>query len=114
MAPLEVPGADVLGELPLEICRHDEPWVTTVRAEASDGSSVELTWDVVAAAVGLRWTRGGAELVVIEREGATKVSVHSEDGGLTFRVWFASEGLGGQLFVGVGRGVVIRDALLRS
>ncbi len=92
----------------------DEPGVVSLTAWANDGNSVTLTWDEVAGSASIRWLDGDKERLVLEREAASKISVRDADGSVQFCVWSRSEGMVGELVVGVGEQVSVRDALLRT
>lgn len=109
---LEVPVVDDLVELGLVVDRHDDAWVTTVTAWATDGSRVALTWDAIARSVTVRWFDDAGERAVLERETATRVSVRKHSGTIELRVWTRSEGVGGVLLIRVSDKVTLSDALL--
>ncbi len=113
-APLEAPRPDELLDLGIMIQPSDEPGVVSLTAWANDGNSVTLTWDEVAGSASIRWLDGDKERLVLEREAASKISVRDADGSVQFCVWSRSEGMVGELVVGVGEQVSVRDALLRT
>ncbi len=110
----EAPSDDVLMGLPVEFFKHDEPWVTTVRAAAEDGSVVEFTWDHAAASVTARVFRTDEMILRIEREAIEIVRVYETGSGLHFEAMLSAAGIGGALGISVGSTVVVRDALLRQ
>ncbi len=111
---LEVPDNDVLDMLPVEVIRHEEPWVATVRAIADDGLIAEMTWDEVAASVAVRVLQDDAVMVRLERESMRSVRVLSSDLGLHFEAALFAVELGGVLTIDIGSTVIVRDALLRQ
>lgn len=112
-AQIEVPRLDDLSDVGVLVEASEQPGVASVTAWAGDGSSVTCTWDEIAGSATIRCIDGDAERFVLERETVSKVSVLSDRGGVQFRVWSRSEGVGGELLVQVGQRVTVRDALLR-
>lgn len=110
---LEVPQASDLDGLPVEFVTDEETTVVTVTSRAGDGSTVTLSWNEIARSVHLRWSAAGHSRFIVERETASKVSIREHRGGVEFRVWSASPGVGGQLVVRVDDRVTVEDALLR-
>jgi hypothetical protein len=112
-ARLEVPRLDDLSDLDIVIEQPGQPGVVSLTSWANDGSSVILTWDEIAGSVSVRWSDGDSERLLLERESVSKISVRDEHGSIKFRVWSYWEGLGGELIVGIGEHILVRDKLLR-
>jgi hypothetical protein len=111
---LEVPDRDDLSELPVEVLATDEPWVSSVVAEAEDGATVTVTWDAIARSVHVQWRSRDEDQLVLERETATRVSVHRINGDVEFRVLSEALETKGELVIRIGRIVTVHDALLRK
>jgi hypothetical protein len=112
-ARFEVPPDEVLADLPVEVVRHDEPWVTTVRSTADDGVVVDLTWDQMAASISVLVRRGDAEIARLEREAIVQVRVFESHAGVHFEAELSTDGLRGVLGVDIGSTVLVRDVVLR-
>lgn len=112
-AAMEVPRISDLAGLPVEVAVPGEHGVVSLTASANDGSVVTLTWDEVARSVHVRWTAGGEERLVIERETVSRVSVRVESGRVEFWIWSRAGDIGGTLVIRVGEAVHMSDALLR-
>lgn len=111
---IEVPNADELIDLPVEITQGDERWIWSVTARAADGDAVTLTWDEIAEAVSVLWAKPGGERLAIAREAIIKVDVCAVDAGVEFRVWLQSGELQSYLTVNIGSSVRVSDTLLRA
>ncbi len=110
---MDVPPDDELTGLPVAVLRGIEPWVTTLRATADDGSTVDFTWDEVAGSIAFCVLQGEAEMTRVEREMIKSVRVYEAHGGLYFEADISTGELSGTLSLGVGRIITFRDALLR-
>lgn len=110
---LEVPQILDLDGLSVDVATSDAPGIVSVTAWANDGDVVTVTWDEIAASVGLRRLSGNDERLVLARETASKVSIHEEQREVVFRVWSRSEGVGGHLVVRVGERVAVSDEILQ-
>lgn len=111
---LEVPHAEDLEGLDVELTYADTPGVASVTANAIDGSVVTLTWDVIAGSVSVCWLISGVERLNIERETASKISIHDRGDGVDLRVWSRSEGVVGKLVIEVSGSVRVTDTTLRA
>jgi hypothetical protein len=109
----EVPSAEALAGLPVEVLHHAEPWVVTIRSTAADGTTVDLTWDQVAASIALGIRREEVEIVRMERECVVCVRASASDEAVHFEIEMSVDGVGGVLGVDVGSSVLLRDTLLR-
>ena len=110
----DVPTDEVLADLPVDVVRHDEPWVTTVSSTTDDGTVVDLTWDQVAASISLLVRRADVEIARFEREAIVRVRIFESRAGLHFEAETSSGALGGLLGVDIGSTVMVRDVLLRG
>lgn len=112
--PLEVPRLQDLQALGLTVETGDEPWIASVRAVASDDDTVVITWDEISASAHVRWMSADTTRLVLEREAVSKVSIHSDGDGLTFRILSRSTDVTAELTVRLGARVAVHDALLRT
>lgn len=98
----------------MEVSRHDEPWIVTVRVGSQDGSTLEVTWDEVGATVSARWLSGNGEpCLIIERESVSRVLVQQGEAGVFFEISTSTVDFGGELTLQAGSSVTVRDVLLR-
>jgi hypothetical protein len=111
---MEVPRAVDLIGLPLEVIATSEPGVVSLIGKSPDGSAVTLTWDEAAGSVHLRWTCFDTDLLIVERECVSKISVRQEKDDVQYWIWLDVDGVGGQLVVTLGDVVTVSDSLLRK
>jgi hypothetical protein len=111
---MEVPRLADLDGLGVDVEPSAEPGVIAVTAAANDGAVVTLTWDEMAASVSVRRVEAGVERMSLDRERASRVSVHRDAGQDELSVWFDGDGIAGRLVVLVGERVRVLDTLLRT
>lgn len=110
----EVPSDDRLQELSVEVSRHDEPWIATIRSVAKDESVLQITWDEVAGSVTVWVLRGEIELVRIEREMVDTIRMYERESNTYLEVVAVAPDTRLVLQATVADSVSISDTLLRT
>ena len=110
---MEAPGLEELEADHFVVERGQVPWVASVTASARSLDEVRVTWDVIAQSVHVRWLNEARDVLVLERETVSRVSVRRVHEDVVFEVLTRSEGVHGVLQVTVGERVSVVDAILR-
>ena len=111
--PMEAPRLEELEAEHFVVERGQEPWVVSVTASAKRLDEVKVTWDIIAQSVHVRWLKEDRDVLVLERETVSRISVRRLHEDVVFEVLTRSADVHGVLQVTVGESVSIVDAILR-
>lgn len=99
---------EVIGEWPEEA----EEGVRSITCHGDKGDTLVVSYGSLQRSVRVRWSlRGGEELLSLFREGATRMTVSSGEGGKCIHIEFRVGELAGGLEIQISPIVTIRDQL---
>lgn len=110
----ETPDLDRVVDQGLQYVPFDDEHVDGVAINVGDGTMVFVSWHHIAHSVTVRWTKHEHELVVIDRELCSEVSLIHHHEGWRCRVLYGGLGFAGELRVLIGERVQIFDGLLET